>query len=50
MAGCGNDIVNRYRRFRDGFPILCAEARLEPQEVTFKDLQRMMVSWLRLNR
>ena len=46
----GNDIVNRYRRFRDGFPILCAEARLEPQEVTFKDLQRMMVSWLRLNR
>ena len=46
----GNDIVNRFRRFRNDFPDLCTAARLEPGEVTLRDLQRMIVSWLRLNR
>jgi len=46
----GGDIVKRYCRFRDDFPHLCAAARLEPGELTFNDLRRMVVSWLRLNR
>ena len=46
----GADIVNRYRRFRADLHDLCRAARLEPDELTFKDLTRLIVGWLRTNR
>lgn len=46
----GTDIVGRYRRFREDFPDLCREARVEPEEVTFRELGRMIASWLKLLR
>jgi hypothetical protein len=46
----GKDIFDRYGRFQTDFPALCAELKLQPAEVTFKDLRQMIVDWLKLNR
>lgn len=46
----GKDISERYDRFRIEFPTLCKASKLQPQEVTFSDLQPMIVAWLRNNR
>ena len=46
----GADVVTRYRRFRADLPGLCAAARLEPDKLTFSDLTKMIVNWLRTSR
>ena len=46
----GKDIFDRYERFHADLPALCAELKLEPAEVTFKDLRQMMAAWLKQNR
>ncbi len=46
----GRDICGRYQRFQADLPALCAELKLEPQEVTFKDLRQIIANWLRQNR
>jgi hypothetical protein len=46
----GKDIFDRYRRFQADLPALCKALKLEPAEVTFKDLRQMMASWLKQNR
>ena len=46
----GKDIFDRYQRFLADLPALCAEIRLQPPEVTFKDLRQLMVDWLQQNR
>ena len=46
----GKDIFDRYKRFQADLPALCEELKLEPAEVTFKDLRQMMAAWLKQNR
>jgi hypothetical protein len=46
----GKDIFDRYERFQADLPALCAELKLQPAEVTFKDLRQMIADWLKLNR
>lgn len=46
----GADIISRYHRFLDDLPAICTEAHLEIGEITFNDLQQMIVDWLRGNR
>ncbi len=46
----GKDIFERYERFQEDFPALCKELKLEPAEVTFKDLRQIMAEWLMQNR
>lgn len=46
----GKDILGRYERFQAELPALCAELKLQPGEITFRDLRQMIVDWLRRNR
>ena len=46
----GKDIFERYKRFQSDLPALCEELKLEPAEVTFKDLRQIMAAWLKQNR
>ncbi len=46
----GKDIFERYKRFQSDLPALCEELKLEPDEVTFKDLRQIMAAWLKQNR
>ena len=46
----GKDIFDRYSRFQADLPALCAELKLEPAEVTFKDLRLIVAAWLEQNR
>lgn len=46
----GKDIFDRYTRFQADLPALCGDLKLEPAEVTFKDLRQMMAAWLKQNR
>lgn len=46
----GAEIISRYRRFHDELPRLCTEARLKPGELTFSDLSKIVVAWLRTSR
>ena len=46
----GRDIFERYGRFLAVLPELCAELKLQPAEVTFRDLRQMIVDWLERNR
>ena len=46
----GKDIFERYQRFQADLPGLCNDAKLEPAEVTFKELRQMVVDWLMRNR
>jgi hypothetical protein len=49
LAG-GGEILERYRRFQDELPSICAEAGLEPDRLTFIDLSTLIADWLRTNR
>jgi hypothetical protein len=49
LAG-GGEILERYRRFQDELPSICAEAGLEPDRLTFIDLSTLIGDWLRTNR
>ena len=46
----GKDIFDRYKRFQADLPVLCDELKLEPAEVTFKDLCQIVADWLKQNR
>ena len=46
----GKDIFDRYGRFQADLPALCAELKLQPAEITFKDWRQMIADWLKLNR
>ena len=46
----GKDIFDRYRRFQADLPAPCGELKLEPDEVTFKDLRQIVAAWLKQNR
>ena len=46
----GKDIFDRYKRFQADLPVLCDELKLEPAEVTFKDLRQIVADWLKQNR
>jgi hypothetical protein len=46
----GGEILERYRRFQDELPSICAEAGLEPDRLTFIDLSTLITDWLRTNR
>jgi hypothetical protein len=46
----GKDIFNRYKRFQADLPALCDELKLEPAEVTFKDIRQIVAAWLKQNR
>jgi hypothetical protein len=46
----GAEVVSRYRRFRNELPSLCAEAKLEPVELTYSDLSKMIAVWLTTSR
>lgn len=37
----GKDIHDRYKRFQTDLPALCAELKLQSDEITFKDLRQM---------
>ena len=45
----GSKIVERYRQFQDDLPMLCETFRLDVEELTFIDLQNIVVEWLRAN-
>lgn len=49
LAG-GGEIIERYRRFQDELPAICAEAGLEADRLTFIDLSTLITDWLRTNR
>ena len=46
----GKDIFDRYGRFQADLPALCAELKLQPAGITFKDWRQMIADWLKLNR
>ena len=43
----GAEIIQRYRRFRNDLPDLCAALGLEQDRLTFLDLSKMVTDWLR---
>ena len=45
----GSTIVERYRKFQNDLPMLCQSLRLTVEELTFIDLQNIIVEWLRAN-
>ena len=46
----GSDIFGRYERFLADLPALCEELKLQPAEVTFRELRQMIADWLKQNR
>jgi len=46
----GGEIIERYRRFRDDLPGICAVLALEPDRLTFLDLSKTITDWLRARR
>lgn len=46
----GRVIFERYEGFLAVLPALCTELKLQPAEVTFRDLRQMIVDWLKRNR
>jgi hypothetical protein len=46
----GGEIVERYRRFRDNLPEICAVLALEPDRLTFLDLSKTISVWLRADQ
>jgi hypothetical protein len=46
----GAEIVERYGRFLNDLPALCAELRRRPRDLTFGDLSEMIKVWLLANR
>lgn len=45
----GSKIVERYRQFQSGLPLLCETFRLDAEELTFIDFQNIVIEWLRAN-
>ncbi|MFN3327125.1 MAG: hypothetical protein ACK5AZ_26845 [Bryobacteraceae bacterium] len=46
----GTQVVGRYERFRAELPSLCAEASLNPTDLTFRDLSDIIATWLKTSR
>jgi hypothetical protein len=46
----GAAIVERYNRYRDDLPALCAALRRQPENLTFADISEMIGLWLQGNR
>lgn len=42
----GNEIADRYERFRRKFPELCARFRRDPESGTFADFTEMIMIWI----
>ncbi len=49
LAG-GGEIIERYRRFQNDLPAICAEEGLEADRLTFIDISTLITDWLRTNR
>lgn len=49
LTGAG-EIVDRYRRFRNDLPDICAALALELDRLTFLDLSATIADWLRTSR
>jgi len=45
----GSKLAERYRKFQDNLPIVCQSLKLTVAELTFLDLQNILVEWLREN-
>lgn len=45
----GSEIARRFLIFQQELPALCQELKLEPHELTFKDLASVIGDWLRRN-
>jgi len=46
----GTEIIDHYHRFRNDLPDICAVLALEPNRLTFLDLSKTIIDWLRTNR
>jgi hypothetical protein len=42
----GAAIAGEFGRFQDAVPEICAEASLDPSEMTFKDYVHMAAEWI----
>jgi len=49
MIPSGSKIVERHHQFREDLPMLCQSVQLDLEELTFIDLQNMVIEWLRAN-
>jgi len=45
----GSKLAERYRQLQDNLPIVCRPLKLTVAELTFLDLQNILVEWLREN-
>jgi hypothetical protein len=45
----GMKVIQRYRKFRDDLPALCASLHREPSRLTFVDLSEMVGIWMQAN-
>jgi hypothetical protein len=45
----GAKVIERYRKFRDDLPGLCARVHREPDALTFIDLSELIGIWMRAN-
>lgn len=46
----GSEISRRYKEFRSVLPLLCEEAKIKENELTFNDYAQFVVAWLELDR
>jgi len=46
----GAEIIGHYHRFRNDLPDICAVLALEPDRLTFLDLSKTIIDWLRASR
>jgi hypothetical protein len=46
----GDRISARYRQFRNELPQACAELHLDPLDLTFGDLTRFILGWMKANQ
>ena len=45
----GDKTVERYRQFRRDLPTVCADLHLDPAQLTFGDLTRLILGWMKAN-
>lgn len=45
----GRAIFSRYRLFQEALPLMCEEAQVEEDELTYVDRHKFVVGWLRTN-
>jgi hypothetical protein len=43
----GKEIIDRYHKFQNDLPNICAVLALEPDQLTFLDLSKLITDWLR---